>query len=297
MTAVDREPADLGAPRVRPIRFHHLKAMGRCGAHALEALRSDGEETLAQRIGAGVHAMVFGKPVVKWDQLSKAAKSGKSKSRTPTKAPRSGEDWEAFRAANPGAVILTAKEWDHAAEMSAAIRAHGPASRLLFADGAIHERTIFFTQRGRARRSTPDVRHPSFVCELKTTKDASPDRFLWDARKLGYHAQLADQCAAIEAETGRRPREAFIVAIEKARPHVIQVYELSRNALEQGERLAKSWLDDLLVAEASGVWRGYHPGIVEFDVPTEEDRGGWFEDGWYEDDDEDEAGKENGDAA
>jgi len=286
----EREPADLAEPRRddprdRPVRFSHLKAMGRSGQHGFEALRYDGEETLARRIGSGVHAMLLGKPVAKWDQPSKAAREGKSKASgaKPSKAPRSGSEWEAFRLGHAGHVILTGREHAHAEAVSASIRRHPIASRLLFSPGAVHEETLLWEQRGRHRRSTPDVRGVSYVAELKTTRDASPDRFFWDARRMAYHAQLADQCAAIEATTGRAPREVFVVAVETARPYVVQVYELSRNALEQGAALCSKWLDALLTAEITGVWGGYHPGIVELDVPTEPSAA-WFD---VDDDDDD----------
>lgn len=281
---LEREP-DLNSrrlvdPRTMPVRFSHLKAMGRCGLHCLESFQGDGDKSLARRLGSGVHAMLLGKPFAKWDQPSKAARTGKSKAtgKKPSKAPRSGEEWEAFRSAHQGHVIMSAKEHTHAESVSAAIRAHAGASRLLFGPGVVHEHTILWSQKGRSRRSTPDARGADYIAELKTTRDASPDRFLWDARRMSYHAQLADQLAAIEASTGRRPREAFIVAVESARPYVVQVYQLSGHALDQGAQLNKRWLDELLVAEASNVWRGYHPGVVEFDVPTEEDESpSWFD--------------------
>lgn len=249
-------------PRTLPVRFSHLKAMGRSAAHCLESFQRDSDSTLAQRLGTGTHAMLFGPPVKLFDLPSKSGKG---------KAPRNGEAWEAFREANSGSCILIRSEYEQAVRMATAIRNNARAAALLFADGAKYEQTILWTEQGRARRSTPDVRTHRIVVEVKTTQSAKPEAFKWDVRKFAYHGQLADQCAAIEAETGKRPQEAFIVAVEKKPPHVVQTYRLTPRDLEQGERLRRAWFEALRVAEECNVWDGYHAGTVDLDLPDDQE--------------------------
>lgn len=263
----ETEPSDLAAParrlvdpRTLPARFHHLRAAGASGAHALHAFQGDSGDSLARRLGSGCHALLLGKPCVLWDQ---PAKSGKGKAK---RDPRS-EAWTSFVAANQGAVILNAKEMATARRVADAIHGHPRAHAILFGSrDVIHERSIIWAMNGRARQSTPDARDHGMVAELKTTRCAHPIPFLRDAEKMGYHAQLADQRAAILYETGHAPRETFIVAVENGEPHVVQVYELKPSTIERGERLIAMWLERLQIYETCDLWGGYSPGIEPWEM-------------------------------
>lgn len=275
---IDDPPPDLAAPhrrlidpRTLPARIHHLRAAGQSGAHCLYSFQGDGSDTLARRLGSGAHGLLLGKPVALWDQT---AKSGKGKAK---RDPRS-DAWTAFQAQNAGAVILNAKEMDAARRMVDAIRAHGPADRLLSAPNVVTERPIIWAQSGRARQSTPDLRRradasgPSFNVEIKTTRCAAPWAFGRDAERLTYHAQLADQAAAIAYEWGAPPSESLVIAVENSRPHVVQVYEVPRKLLELGAQLIEQWMERLQVYEATDLWTGYSPRVEELSFP---ERGTW----------------------
>lgn len=266
----DEIPPELDAPRRKvvdprtlPARFHHLRAAGLSGAHCLHAFQGDSDDSLAKRLGSGAHAITFEKPFEVWRQPAK---------KNPKKvAPRSGDVWKAFQAEHAGKPILTVAEYDHAMRIVEAIRNHPVASRLLFGSGMIHERSIIWSEHGRARRSTPDARGTSHLVELKTTRCAAPWRFRRDAKNMAYHAQLADQRAAIAHEqNGRAPREAFIVAVENVAPYVVQVYEAKPRDLELGDKLRMIWAERLAIFEATNLWGGYSPGIEPLDIEDSE---------------------------
>lgn len=281
------EPPDLAAPRhldtrSLPARQHHLKAAGSCGAHALHAFGGDDEETLTHRLGNGTHALLTGKPCVTWEQPSDAWIKAREKAldagdEVPpmSLAPRSPKNkkWLAFQRANAGATILTRTEMGEAKRMADAILADGPASRLLRAPGVQFERTLLWSQCGRSRRDTPDLfaldapGWPSFVAEIKTTRCAAPGVFWRDAKRFTYHAQLADQGEAIRVTFGKAPRHYYIIAVEKPRPHVVQVYELPPNLIEDGAKLCSIWLERLQLFEATQQWGGYSPRIEVLEFP------------------------------
>lgn len=245
-------------PRTLPVRFHHLRAAGAAGAHALLAFQGDSPDTLAKRLGSGVHALLFGTPVAVWRQPAK---------KNPAKiAPRSGDAWKSFQTEHAGKVMLSIAELAQAQLIVDAIRNHAIAARLLFSPGIIHERSIIWSQCGRARQSTPDARGPDHLVELKTTRCAAPFRFLRDAERMAYHAQLADQRAAMAAENGRPPREVYIVAVENVRPHIVQVYSIPPSTIEAGEKLCSIWFDKLQVYEATDMWGGYSPSIEPWEL-------------------------------
>lgn len=255
LAANDQRPA-FDPTRVE-VRHSHLKAMGQSAAHCLAAMQQpDWKDSLALRLGKGVHAMTFGdKQIAKW--------TGKK---------RAGKVWDAFEAehSRAGRVILSAKEYAKSEAIATALRNHHEASLLLFAPGAVREETLRYEQLGRARRSTPDVRTEHYVCELKTTRCAQPGRFVRDAMFRGYHAQLADQLEAVRIVTGRRQSKAYIVAVETVPPYAVTVLELTERAIEKGAALNRMWLERLLVCEASGHWPAYCESIEMFDVPDDE---------------------------
>jgi hypothetical protein len=281
-------PEDLAAPRrldtrALPARFHHLRRCGITGAHALHAFAvSGGDDSLAKRLGSGTHALLLGKPTVLFDQPSKASLDRQEKARKEgkpppklTPAPRSGEEWARFAAANQGKIIMTKPELAAAERMANAIRGNADAARILFGTGAardmVFERSIVWAELGRSRQSTPDARaaNGEVNVEIKTTRCASPLPWLFprDVQRMAYHAQLADQNAAIAYETGRRPIATYIIAVESAEPHVVQVYRVRDAELEEGEQLRTKWLERLQMFEATQLWGGYAPGIIDLEFP------------------------------
>lgn len=284
----EEEPVDLDGPklidpRTLPARVHNLKAALVSGAHCLHSFQGEGGDTLARRLGNVAHAMLLGQPFEIWDVEAKASVTRREKALAAGKpepkrtiAPRTGDVWRDFARKHAGKVIASPKEVVVARRLCSAIQACGPAARMLTTTGLRFEDTILWTQCGRARRSTPDVRKErhdangrSFVLEIKTTRCAAPGPFGRDAKRLGYHMQLADQCAAIEASTGRAPDQAFIVAVETSPPHVVQVYEVPPTMLEQGAALCSAALEKLQLCEATGDWSGYSRRIEELTFPLD----------------------------
>ncbi len=248
-------------PRSVPARFHNLKAMGQSPAHCFQSFQDDKWDSLALRIGKGTHAMMFGQPIAVWDQPA-AKGTGK--------APRNGKVWDAFRATNAHATILSRKEHDKASRIVTSLKAHQVAADLLFAPGVLHESTIMWEQSGRKRRSTPDARGEAHLVELKTARCVHPERFRRDGLFRAYHAQLADQAEAIEYATGSRPWAVYIVAVETVEPYVVQVMQLTQRALDDGARLCRAWLAQLLQCERDNDWPGYSQVIREFDLSDSE---------------------------
>lgn len=266
--------------RLLPARVSHLKAAGVSGAHCLFSFADDSGDTLARRLGNGTHALLLGKTCEVWEQPSQAWIKARDKALDAgedvppvTLAPRSSKskDWLAFQAKHQGATILSRKEMDSANRMVDAILADGRAERLVRAPGIVYEQTILWSQLGRARRSTPDARCDgaadgrSFVLEIKTCRSAAPFQFGRDAKRFGYHAQLADQSEAIRVHTGKTPRDAYIVAVESKPPHVVQVYRVPPPLLEQGAKLCTAWLERLQMYEATNMWGGYSPRIEDLE--------------------------------
>jgi hypothetical protein len=281
-------------PRTLPARIHNLKAAGLSGAHALFSFQPQGDttETLARRLGSATHALLFGKPIEIYDEPSDASIKRRDKAMAQhkplpplTKAQRKGDQWKRFQAAHVGKLIVAPGELVKAQRIVDAIHGCAIAERLLFGPGMVYEAPIIWAESGRARQSTPDARGPSHNVELKTTRCAAPMVFARDAERMAYHAQLADQRAAIAYERqGRAPRESYIVAVENVPPYVVQVYEVPTTLLEKGDQLRTMWLERLAVYEASDMWGGYSPRIETLAFPERQQQA-FADPSWAEGDD------------
>jgi hypothetical protein len=232
------------------LRLSTLKSIGKSPMHCLHSMRTPYEPSLSMRIGSGAHALLLGGPKI-------VTFPGKV---------RRGKEWDAFELEHAGDLILSETEANTAEAINASVRANPLACRVLFQPGMVYEDTINWDWRGKPFRCTPDARGPSHLVDLKTTRDAEPERFLRDAIRMGYHAQMGLYGLAMEAAGGSKPRASYIVAVENKAPHPVTVLELTPRAIDQGERLCRTWLDRFKECERSGVWGGYTEQIVPFDV-------------------------------
>lgn len=234
---------------MNPVRFSHLKYMSRTPMHFRWALDNVVEETLAMRLGSGAHAALFEQPI--------AVFTGKV---------RNGAKWQEFEAEHAGQCILNVREYDQANRIADAVREHDLAYTLIFATDAVREQRVYWEQLGLKRCGTPDVRTARYIVDLKTTKCADPARFARDGAFRSYHAQLADYTDGVSLSGLGTPAEAYIVAVESSPPHPVTVLRLTDNAIDQGRRLCRVWMERLLTCERANHWPGYVEGIVDFDV-------------------------------
>lgn len=246
------------APKLEipPLRYSRLKLMGRSPAHCRYALDQDlagvagWDDTPARRLGRLAHAIFLGQPLP-------AVFTG---------ARRAGKEWDAFLEANAGREVVKQDEFDQAQAMAASLSANDEARELL--TGKYIEHTLYFDIAGRNCRATPDVFEPGkYLTDLKTTSDASPDRFPWQALKLGYHGQLTFYKDAVIAAGLPAPERLAIVAVESKPPHVTNVFQFTERAEDFGRRTWRLWFEQFMNCERSGAWPGYIQGVL--DAPDE----------------------------
>ena len=231
-----------------PVRWSYLRELRRSPAHYLHALTAERLETPAMRLGTAVHSLVFGQE--NFDVWT---------------GTRCGKDWDLFKAEHDGRTILTNDEAVTAGNIAAAVTASPLAVRVLTGD---QERRIHWTEAGRACAGTPDVIGAGFLADLKTTADASPERFPFQARKMGYHGQLCWYRNGYGHTIGTdgSDLDLYIVAVESKPPHPVTVFQLTPSAIDMGERTWRACFERLLVCEASGSWPGYTEAVQQLDA-------------------------------
>lgn len=231
-------------PATEPLRFSRLKRFSQSAAHFAGAPEMEGSHL---DIGSAAHSMLLGGARI-------VAYPGPV---------RRGKAWDAFEADNRDALILTQGEHRRATAMAAAVRAVPDAMRVL--DGE-REKTFTWKLQGRLCRGTPDVRTDRFITELKTGETADPRFFPFKVRRFCYHGQLAWYSDGAVLSGRPDPKEHYVVAVEAAPPHVVTVFRILPETIEQGRRLARLWFERLLQCEAAGQWPGYSQSIVDLSL-------------------------------
>jgi hypothetical protein len=254
----DLDEADFGEPseqpidpRTLPVRFSRLKAMARSPLHYWQSCQFSDDDSLARRLGSGVHALVFGQP--------HAVFTGKV---------RRGKAWDAFKAEHEGQAIMNLREHRKARAIADAILRHPVANDLLFGAGAVIEQPIDWEWLGRACSSRPDSLASIRISDLKSTASSEPTEFTRQALRMHYHAQLAFY--ELAAGPAVEPRSHYLIAVEQKLPHAVTVFQLTPAALEVGMKLCRVWMERLLTCEASNDWPEYVADVIPLDVPDDE---------------------------
>lgn len=233
---------------MEPLRFSTLKQMSRSPAHARHAMTHESAPTSAMRFGTLSHSIFLGKgvPIV-------------------YEGERRGNAWKEFKAAHDGEEIVTTEEFGRASEMAVALHSHKEARNLLL---GTREQTILFDFAGRLCRATPDVFAPgAYLTELKTTQDASPERFPYIAARLAYPSQLVFYKDGVGLAGLTLPGALYIVAIETKPPFAVCVFSITERMEDYARRLYRGWLEQFLVCEQSDSWPGYPMG--QLDAPED----------------------------
>ncbi len=229
-----------------PVRFSSLKHLAKSPAHYRYALDHPPEPSRPMRLGSAVDAFIFGHVQVAVSEC----------------ATRRSKQWDQFEADNAGSVLLTPSEAEIAIGMVESLKRHKEAMDLL---SGTAQKTIEWDIAFRKCRGTPDLSSP-YLVDLKTCRTAHPDWFLYDAIRMGYHAQIDWYRNGLQIHGAPEPKRKAIVAVENAAPHVVTIFEPTVRALIAGRKLWTTWFERLRVCEESNYFPGYVEGVAPFDV-------------------------------
>jgi len=230
---------------VCPVRFSRLKLMAQSPLHYKHATV---EETMAMERGSAVHSLVLGgQPVIAWEE-------GR---------PRRGKEFDRFEADNPGALILTATEFEKANAIAAAVKKHRLAMSRLDGEREVETSWSFGKRRCAARIDAIPI---DGVTELKISMTANPARFHWHALRQGWLAQTVWYLDGM-AKQGRVLEAARIVAVEPKPPFALTVFRLDEPTMEMARKTYRLWFERLLACEDANEWPAYAQDEVTLSVP------------------------------
>lgn len=289
---------------LEPVHFSRLKLMAQSPAHY--AARPH-VETRSVSLGAAIHTLALGGDLIVYDGerrgLDWAGFKAVSEGAEPFiyNGPRTGKAWaEAKRAAleagdlpilgigiaeqalaarevqrrraaagRYSAQIVTSAERDEAMRAVESVLSHPIAAPMLA--GARREVPFEWTFLGRRSAGTVDALTGwvDDVIELKSARTSDPRRFVFDAIRQHYHAQLAWYGEGVSQVTGRPVSEHHVITVESWAPYVVTVFRLTERTLELGRRVIHGWMERLLACEAANEWPGYVQSIVDLDIEPE----------------------------
>lgn len=99
------------------------------------------------------------------------------------------------------------------------------------------------------------------IIDLKSTFDASPEAFGKQMWNNGCFVQAAMQQDGVAAIT-RRVRPYYWLAVEKAPPYAVALYEPDPDDLRRARDTYRDWLRKLRVCQETDTWPGYTGGAI-----------------------------------
>jgi len=178
------------------------------------------------------------------------------------------ELWEAFTTESAGREIITAEDMDKLCYIRASIIDHPVAEELLDHGSGKAEVSVFGVLDDVGVKCRPDwLRGDGILVDLKTTDCAAPNAFARSVAKYRYHVQAAFYSDLLQAVTGE-PVKAFVfIAVEKAPPYAVSVYELDAESLEVGRAAYQRNLDTFRRCLEANHWPAYSNAIETLTLP------------------------------
>lgn len=179
--------------------------------------------------------------------------------------------WAEFLQESAGRTILEERSaWDTLRGIRDAVHAHPLAHELLTSRGETELSAVWDLDgtlcKGRMDRVV-EYAGWTWVVDIKSTVDASPEGFARAATNYGYYLQAPFYLDGLDVLAPRERRFA-IVACEKSPPYAIALYELDNLFLETGRVEYRRHLDTWRRCMETGEWPGYPAGIETLAAPV-----------------------------
>ena len=185
-----------------------------------------------------------------------------------------------FERDNEGKIVLTLEEYQDALNCVQALNNHAEFATIMAQPKRV-EVPFEFDLFGHRFKAKPDaiIDSMKLIVDIKTTDDASPDRWQWSAVDYGYHRQAFIYRAAIElSHANKKPvKESYrfiFAVVEKPKPSTrgipptVALYELDKETMEMAAQDTWRLVQDYETRLATNDWqRFYSSGIRPLRLP------------------------------
>jgi hypothetical protein len=172
-----------------------------------------------------------------------------------------------------GLIPVLADDYWRVRQMVSALQSHPTAGALLRSEGNA-EQSLFWTDkttgiwcRARHDKAIRDRNGRLLIIDLKTCENAAEAGIQKSVANYGYHQQGDHYLNAATALLLDDDPAFVFVFVEKQPPHLINVVQLSDEALEVGRRRNAAARRIYAECTASGNWPGYQQEIAEIGLP------------------------------
>jgi exodeoxyribonuclease VIII len=244
--------------------YSTLKHFKRSPAHAREALTNPPDQTPAMALGSAVHSAVL-EPDLFIEQFAAAPICDKR-----TKAGK--KTWADFCNANDDKEILKADEYDRCMKMSKSAGRNPIIEEMIKEMGCTELSFVWVDEdtgvlcKGRVDRYAR-LWGNSVVADLKTTEVATEDSWKREVVKYQYHAQAAFYLDGLECLSPVEGRKFLWLAIEKASPFAVAIFEPDAATIQKGRAMYRNYLRQWAACQETRVWPGYSAAIQPLMLP------------------------------
>jgi exodeoxyribonuclease VIII len=160
----------------------------------------------------------------------------------------------ASKAAGVNLSIIYQHELDTAKIMAHRLRQHDVFGRCytMLPTWRVEEK-IEFEWLGVQCKAKPDAFADSFIFDIKTTADPSPDAFARQIFDRGYHRQAAFYRIAVNELLGVKPT-FFFVTVQNCEPYDVAMHDLDDESLELGREEVEALLREYKRRLETGNW-------------------------------------------
>jgi len=242
-----------------------LKPMERSPLHCRWAMDHGGkQDTEALMIGRAVHCAIlepsrFSSEFMAIPAIDRRTKAGR-------------EYLQELAAENRGKTFLGAEDSERIKGMVDGIRAHAAASRLVDRPGQTEISAVWIDAatglhcKARFDKLAKMADGKPLIVELKTARDASPDRFWRDVYNYGYDAAASFYLWGHEQATGVEAIHV-ILSVESEPPYAPALYSLDSTAMHSGRAKWRRWLDTYAQCMDDGRWPSYSDKVEMLSLP------------------------------
>ena len=189
--------------------------------------------------------------------------------------------YEALAAANPGKELISVKEHEASELMAQSVmekldriaKVHGGVNPFRL-KGGVTEHSLFWThtKTGLRLRTRPDWMiyqkdGPSFIIDVKSTRDASPWGFDKSTETFRYDVSAAFYSDGFEAVFGRAPDAYLLVCVESESPHHTCVRFATPEIIQRGREAYEHDLDGITRCARHDVWPDYPDDFIPMGLP------------------------------
>jgi hypothetical protein len=255
--------------KIDALRYSDAKLFSKSPLHARYSMLHPSGDTKATLIGSALHTAVlepkrFDDDYAVGPVVDKRTKEGKAA-------------WAAFESQHKGAILLRGEEFTAVRGMAEAVFAHPFIQTILATSDKRELREVTLTWDEPVGSGTVPCKcridwavtlgGETFVLDLKSTEDATPQEFARTINKWKYHAQAASYLHGLKRCAPGPERRWLWVAVEKDAPHGVAIYEASEGLIQQGANEYLGWVRDYAEAHKTNNWRGYPTTISPIDLP------------------------------